>query len=71
MIGTGPGPGKKNLMKRHHGHAGSQKSQRRQGGLRLEEETLKDLRKSDSFGRALVWPLWIIAALLALLLFFG
>jgi ubiquinone biosynthesis protein len=40
------------------------------GGLRLEEETLRDLRKGDSFGRALIWPLWIIAALLALLVLF-
>jgi ubiquinone biosynthesis protein len=41
------------------------------GGLRLEEETLKDLRKGDSFGRMLIWPLWIIAALLAILVVFG
>jgi len=41
------------------------------GGLRLEDETLSELRKGDKFGRALVYPLWIIAALLAVLVLFG
>ncbi|HVO13849.1 MAG TPA: 2-polyprenylphenol 6-hydroxylase, partial [Alphaproteobacteria bacterium] len=38
------------------------------GGLRLEEETLKDLREADRFGPGIIVPLWIIAALLAILI---